>query len=145
MLFRSLPESTIDIREANWSYNQYPQISDALPLDNPDAPALFDQRLSTHATSTVSENWFGAAYQDSQRIVNVGFNAYAPSGYATYNLVLETSEDGITWKTIETFPSTTLEDGTWAYYPINTTQPHYFYRLRETVEPTFSLRQITFS
>ena len=42
----TLPESTIDIREANWSYNQYPQISDALPLDNPDAPALFDQRLS---------------------------------------------------------------------------------------------------
>lgn len=141
----TLPESTIDIREANWSYNIAPSIAEALPVDNFDAPALFDLTLANHATSTISENWFGAAYQAPQRIVNVGFNAYAPDGPATYNFVLEASEDGVTWKLLETFPETTLEDGTWAYYPINTTQAHTYYRLRETVASTFSLRQITMS
>lgn len=140
-----LDASTIDVREANWSYNIYPQISEALPVDNPNSPALFTQNLNNHATSTVGENWFGAQYQTAQSIVNVGFNAYAPGGSATYNFVLEASADGITWTTLETFPSTTLADGTWAYYPINTTQAHLNYRLRETVAPTFSLRQITLS
>ena len=142
----TLPESTIDIREANWSYNIYPDISDALPLDNPDSAVLFNQSLSQYATSTIGENWFGALYQDPQRIVNVGFNAYAPDqGFATYNFVLEATNDSINWFTVETFPETTLQDGTWAYYPINTTPQHIGYRLRETVAETFSLRQITFS
>ena len=55
------------------------------------------------------------------------------------------SNDSINWFTVETFPETTLQDGTWAYYPINTTPQHIGYRLRETVAETFSLRQITFS
>lgn len=141
----TLPESTIDIREANWSYNIAPSIAEALPIDNPDAPALFDQTLNNHATSTISKNYFGAAYSTPQRIVNIGFNAYAPGGSATYNLVLEGSDDGVTWSLLETFPETTLADGTWGYYPLNTTQPHQYYRVRETVATTFSLRQLNFS
>jgi hypothetical protein len=141
-----LPATTIGIRAANWSYQVAPEIFEALPLDNSDASALFDGELDTYATSLVDENWFGASYDTGQRITNVGFNAYAPGGLATYNLVLETSDDeGVTWDLLETFPETTLEDGTWAYYPINTTVNHKFYRLRETVASTFSLRQITFN
>lgn len=140
-----LDQSVIDVREANWSYNIYPSISSALPVDNPAAVNLFSQSLDNYATSTTGENYFGAAFSGGERIVNVGFNAYAPGGSATYNLVLEVSQDGITWTTLETFPTTVLADGTWAYYPINTTQSHNYYRLRETVLPTFSLRQITFS
>jgi hypothetical protein len=141
-----LPATTISIRIANWSYQVTPQISEALPLDNYDAPALFDGTLNNHATSTVGENWFGAAYQSAQRIVNVGFNAYVPGGgSAIYNLAFETSSDGITWTKQQQFPETTLQDGTWAYFPIDTTQPWNFFRLRETVATTFSLRQITFN
>ncbi|MFZ9646739.1 MAG: hypothetical protein ACO29M_08725, partial [Fluviibacter sp.] len=57
----TLPSTTIDVREANWVYVQNIEISDALPLDNPDAPAMFDQNLDTYGTTTEEDNWFGAA------------------------------------------------------------------------------------
>ena len=142
----TLPESTIDIREANWSYNIYPEITSAIPVSNPDSSLLFSQSLDQYATSTIGANYFGASYSGGERIVNVGFNAYAPNnGFATYNFVLEVSEDGSTWTTLETLPEIILQDGTWYYFPINTTQSHNYFRLRETVASTFSLRQITFS
>jgi hypothetical protein len=142
-----LPATTIGIRAANWSYQVTPQISSALPLANPNASVLFTGDLDNFATSLPgADNWFGASYSGGQKIVNVGFNAYnAGNGTTAYNLTLEVSNDGITWKTIEQFPETILADKEWAYFPINTTINHNFYRLRETVETTFSLRQITFN
>jgi hypothetical protein len=141
----TLPPGTIDVREANWRYIVTPQIAEALPVSNPDASALFTESLDNYATSTVLNNWFGAAYTTSQRIFQVGFNAYAPGSTATYNLVLETSEDGVNWTLRETFPETTLADGQWAYFSVDPSTPHLFFRLRETVATTFSLRQIVFS
>ena len=142
-----LPATTIGIRAANWSYQVTPQIAEALPLANANAAVLFDGNLQGFATSiSGSNNWFGASYSSAQTIVNVGFNAYAAGGgSATYNLILEASNDGTAWSTVETFPTTVLKDGTWAYYPINTTLPYLYYRLRETVASSFSLRQITFN
>jgi hypothetical protein len=141
----TLPPGTIDVREANWRYIVTPQIAEALPVSNPDSPALFTNSLDNYATSTALNNWFGAAYTTSQRIFQVGFNAYCPGTTATYNLVLETSEDGVNWTLRETFPETTLADGQWAYFAVDPSTPHLFFRLRETVETTFSLRQIVFS
>lgn len=142
----TLPATTIDIREANWVYVQNIQPTGVLPLDNPDVAILFSQNLNGHATSTLSENWFGAAYSPSQRIFYVGFNAYvAGAGTATYNLVYETSNDGVTWSQQQVLPETTLKDSQWAYFNVNITQPYTYYRLRETVATTFSLRQIVFS
>lgn len=138
----TLPAGTVDVREANWRYVITPNISDALPLDNPDAPNVFHNTLDTYGTSTISENWFGCAYQQAQRIYQVGFNSY---GDATYNFVLETSDDGITWTQRQTFPTTTLKDREWAYYPLEPTNQYKFFRIRETVLPTFSLRALSFS
>lgn len=136
-----MPEGTVDVREANWRYVITPQISEALPLDNVDAPALFTGNLDNYATSTVGENWFGAAYQTAQRIFQVGVNSY---GDNTLNLVLETSEDGITWTEQQAFPETTLVDKEWAYFVVNNTSPYSYIRVRETTSNTFSLRQIVF-
>ena len=143
----NLPATTIGIRAANWSYQVTPEIWNALPAANIDAAIPFSGDLDLFATSLPgADNWFGAEYDSKQTIVNVGFNGYAAGGgTSTYNLVLEASDDGITWTTIETFPETVLSDKQWAYYPINTTTPHFFYRLRETVASTFSVRQITFN
>jgi len=142
-----LPATTIGIRAANWSYQVAPQITAALPAANTNASLLFDGNLDGFATSIAgSNNWFGASYSSGETITNVGFNAYVSGGgSAVYNLVLESSTDGVTWSNIETLPTTTLSDGEWAYYPINTTVNHNYYRLRETVASTFSLRQITFN
>lgn len=142
----SLPADTIEVREANWRYVVTPQIAEALPIDNYDAPALFTGNLDNHATSTVGENWFGAAYTTAQRMFQVGFNAYvAGSGTTTYNLVLEVSDDGVTWTTAQTLPTTTLSDREWAYYAIDPSPAHNYFRIRETSATTFSLRQIVFS
>lgn len=144
-----LPKTTIDVREANWVYIQNLQISQALPIDNAGSATLFDQNLDGFATSTISKNWFGASYTQGQAVFYVGFNAYVPGNNqaltATYNLAYETSDDGITWTTQQVFPATTLHDREWAYFNISTTPNYVFYRLRETVLPTFSLRQIVFS
>ena len=129
-----MPANTVDVLEANWIYIINPQIATALPADNPDSWALFDQdanaSLDLHATSTLGENYFGAEYQQQTRLFYVGFNAYAPSGSATYELDFQVSQDGITWTTWESFPSVTLADGKWQYYSINTTQEFFFYRLK---------------
>lgn len=144
-----LPKTTIDVREANWVYTLNLEPSAALPLDNADAYVLFDQTLDNYATSTVSKNWFGAAFNGGNSAVfYVGFNAYVtgPVGTTfTYNFVYETSDDGITWTTRQVFPATTLADREWAYFNIPITPSYSFYRIRETVATTFSLRQLVFS
>ena len=138
----TLPEGTVDVREANWRYVVIPEIAEALPVSNPDSPNLFNQDLDLYATSTIGANWFGAEYQNAQRIYQVGFNSY---GTQTYNFVYETSDDGITWTTRQTLPAVTLKDREWYYFVVEPTPAHLYFRLRETVAATFSLRQIVFS
>ena len=144
----TLDPTTIDVREANWVYVDNIQISGALPADRPEAAVLFSQTLDGYATSTVDQNWFGATFNPEQSVYYVGFNAHVPGNGTeefTYNFAYETSPDGINWTVAQIFPATTLRDGQWAYFNINYTPQHSFYRLRELVAPTFSLRQIVFS
>jgi hypothetical protein len=141
-----LPSTVIDVREANWVYVINSSAAEYLPLDNPESPAVFDQNLSIPSSSTPSENWFGLQYQQQQAVYYVGINGYASAGGTqTYNLAYEVSNDGITWTTVEQLPTTTLSDKEWAYFNISTTPLYMYYRLRETVAATFSVRQIVFS
>jgi len=141
-----LPKTTIDVREANWVYIINSTAAEYLPADNPESPAVFAQNINLVSTSTVSENYFGLQYQGSNPVFYVGFNAYAPAGETvTYNFAYEVSNDGIHWTTVQQFPSVTMTDKQWQYYNISTTPPYLYYRLRETVAPTFSIRQIVFS
>jgi len=140
-----LPKTTIDVREANWVYVINSQASEYLPLDNDYAPAAFDLNLETHATSTVSKNYLGLQYSPALPVYYVGWNAYAPLGPVTYNFVYEVSNDGITWEVKQTFPEITMVDKQWQYYNIPITPTYQYYRLRETVATTFSVRQIVFS
>ena len=146
----TMPANCVDVLEANWIYAVTPSITAALPINNPDSPALFNQSvnsdLNLHATSTLSENWFGASYSPGTRIFYVGFCGYSPNTSADYSLDLEVSNDGITWDIWESFPTQTLADRQWAYFTINATQNFYYFRLknRETLA-TFSLRAIQFA
>jgi len=142
----TLPKTVIDVRESNWVYIINSAASEYLPISNPDSPAVFGQNIDLVSTSTIGNNWFGLQYQASQPVYYVGFNGYAVgTGTTTYNFAYETSEDGITWTTVKQLPTTTLSDKEWAYFNITTTPTHLYYRLRETVAPTFSIRQIVFS
>ena len=145
-----MPSNCVDVLEANWIYIVNPQIAEALPVSNPNVYSLFDQDsngdLTQFATSTLGENYFGAEYQQQTRLFYVGFNAYAPGGVATYDLDFEVSQDGITWTVWESFPSTTLADGEWKYFGVNTTQEFFYYRLKNrNTSTTFSLRAIQFA
>ena len=142
----TLPPGTIDVREANWVYVINSQASEYLPVTNIDSPAVFDQNLSLVSTSEIGKPYFGIQYQNSLPVFYVGFNAYAdPGTTTTYNFAYEVSDDGVTWTTVEQFPETTLSDKEWAYFNINITPQHNYYRLRETVLPQFSIRQMVFS
>ena len=145
----TMPANCVDVLEANWVYAVTPSITAALPLDNADSPALFNQSvnsdLNLHATSTLAENWFGASYSPGTRIFYVGFNAYSPAGLTDYNLDLEVSNDGTTWDVWESFPTQTLADRQWAYFTINATQNFYYFRLKNRDTTTFSLRAIQFA
>ena len=121
-----------------------------MPTSSTTAAALFDQTnnadLDQHATTTLVNNYFGASYSEQTRLFYVGFNAYAPGGSATYDLDLQVSNDGITWTTWQSFDSVTLTDRAWQYYPIDTTQAFYYYRLNNrTATATYSLRAIQFA
>ncbi len=141
-----LPKTVIDVREANWVYIINSAAAEYLPVANIDSPAVFDQNLDLVSTSLIGSNWFGLEYQTAQPVFYVGFNGYAAGGgVTTYNFAYEVSDDGVTWTTVQQFPATTLSDREWAYFNISTTPNHSFYRLRETVATTFSIRQIVFS
>ena len=142
----TMPVGTIDVRESNWVYIGYSAASQYLPISNPSSPSVFGQNINLVSTSTVGNNWFGLQYQASQPVFYVGFNGYATGGGSTtYNFAYEVSNDGVTWTTVQQFPATTLKDKEWAYFNISTTPPYLYYRLRETVATTFSIRQIVFS
>jgi hypothetical protein len=140
-----LPKTTIDVREANWVYIINNTAVEYLPISNSQSPTAFNLNLDTHATSTVGANYFGLEYSPALPVYYVGWNAYAPTGSVTYNFVYEVSNDGIVWKTVKTFPAITMADKEWKYYNIPITPNYLYYRLRETVSPTFSIRQIVFS
>ena len=141
-----LPKTTIDVREANWVYIVNSAASAYLPVANADSPTVFDLNLDQVATSTSGANYFGLTYPQPQPVFYVGFNGYAAGGgTTTYNFAYEVSNDGITWKLIQQFPATTLADREWKYFNISTTPNYQYYRLRETVSTTFSIRQIVFS
>jgi hypothetical protein len=145
-----MPSNTVDVLEANWIYVINPTFSSTLPVSNLDVPLLFDQSanadLNEHATTTLLDNYFGAAYSQATRLFYVGFNAYAPNSSATYNIDFQVSDDGITWTTWESFPAVTLADRQWQYYGINTTQAFNFYRLNNrTAGSTMSMRAIQFA
>ena len=146
----TMPANTVDVLEANWIYITNPQLASALPTSNASSPVLFDQTgnsdLDQYATSTLGANYFGATYGQQTRLFYVGFNAYSPSGSATYDLDFEVSNDGITWTVWQSLPQTTLADREWAYFGIDTTQQFYYYRLNNrTAGSTFSLRAIQFA
>ena len=141
-----LPKTVIDVRESNWVYIVNSAASAYLPVANPDSPTVFDLNLDQVATSTSGANYFGLTYPQPQPVFYVGFNGYAVGGgTTTYNFAYEVSDDGITWKLIQQFPATTLKDREWKYFNISTTPNYQYYRLRETVLSTFSIRQIVFS
>jgi hypothetical protein len=146
----TLPPGTIDVREANWVYITNPAITQALPESNPDIANLFNQtdnaNLDYNATTTLTDNWFGAGYTQQTRIFYVGFNAYCPGTTATYDLDFEVSNDGITWDVWQSFNSVTLADRQWAYFTINATQQFSFFRIKNRDNAnTFSLRAIQFA
>ncbi|CAB4129452.1 hypothetical protein UFOVP118_63 [uncultured Caudovirales phage] len=148
--YMTLPSNVVDVLEANWIYVQNPAIATALPYDNVNSPVLFDQSanfsLSLHATSTLGENYFGAQYQQQTRLFYVGFSAYSPTGTTTYNLDLEVSDDGVTWQVWQSLDEVTLADQEWAYSTVESTQPFYYYRLKNRdTATTFSIRAIQFA
>jgi len=142
----TLPATTIDIREANWVYVVNSAAQAYLPASNTDAAKAFDQNLDTVVTTTTGANYLGLKYAQAQSVFYVGVNGYATGGGTqTYNLAYEVSTDGINWVTKEQFPAFTLNDREWKYFNINITPIYQYYRLRETVKTTFSVRQIVFS
>jgi hypothetical protein len=142
-----LPKTTIDVREANWVYVQNIEASEYLPIANPESPAAFSlsPTLSTPASTAGYANYFGSSYQQSQSVYYVGWNCYAPNSTQTYNLAFEYSDDGINWFLKEQFPEITMVDYEWKYFNISTTEPHLYWRLRETVANQYAVRQIVFS
>ena len=148
--FIKMPTNVVDVLEANWVYTVNPEIATALPYDNVNSPVLFDQssnaNLSLYATSTLSENYFGAQFQQQTRIFYVGFNAYSPNAATTtYELDLQVSNDGTTWTTIQSLDAVTLADQEWSYTTLIVTQPYFYYRLKNRLSSVFSIRAIQFA
>jgi hypothetical protein len=146
----TMPSNCVDVLEANWIYMINPTFTSTLPTSNANVPLLFDQSanadLNLFATTTLLDNYFGAAYSQPTRLFYVGFNAYAPGGSATYNLDFQVSNDGVTWTTWESFPAVTLADRQWQYYNIDPSQGFSYYRLNNrTAGSTYSLRAIQFA
>ena len=141
-----LPEGTVEILAANWRYLQTPNVDAAYPTANVDAITLFNDNndnLNLYVdTSASPDNYFGWSYQESQIITQIGINAHVPSGTSTYNLILETSNDNITWTERQQISNVTLADKEWYYFQLDLTPGYLYYRLKSADTSTFSLRCI---
>ena len=143
----TLPAGTIDIKEINYRYAITPMPAAFLPQDNPLTPNAFSKNLSgVPFTATATENWVGAMYSATGfRPLHVGINAYAPLGSVTYQLLLESSNDGITWNLVSSLPTTTLSDYEWQYFQLDGTAIAPYWRVRQlTTNGILAARQIVF-
>lgn len=67
-----------------------------------------------------------------------------PNGDATYNLVYEYSDDGITWTTHYAPGSASYTDLVWALEDVDLSSGHQYWRVRETGGATLDLREVMF-
>jgi len=101
---------------------------------------LYDSDITTYCQQTSANGNFVVNYGSSQYIGSIGFMPYvANNGTATWNYYLQSSTDGVTWKTLYTGTSVAVTNGQWIFQDIDPGSNVAFYRIQAFGGTTLSL------
>lgn len=104
------------------------------------ASNAFDLDVDTACTNTAPDGHIGIVYSSDQIITDVGI---LPDTDATWDLVLETSADGVTYETLYAAGSKDYVDKVWTYFDIENPATSSYFRVRETGGGTLAVREIS--
>lgn len=137
------PAGTVDV--INLLYRTVTLQSGGTPATSAGGTAAnaFDQDIDTVCTQistngNISYDW-GSGVEAT--VISIGVMS---NGANTYKLAYESSEDAVTWTTLNTPTSATYADRTWVYEDIGAPRTARYFRIRETAGGTLSVREIVF-
>lgn len=140
----SLPKGSIDILNALYRTLERPTGVYASSAGGVAANA-FDSDINTYCQQTSSNGNISVTYGDTLYIGSIGFMPYiAGGGSATWNYVLESSPDGVTWTTLYTGTNVAVTDKQWVWQDIDPGTNVLQYRMRATGGTTLALRELYF-
>lgn len=104
------------------------------------ASNAFDQDVDTACTQSAPDGNIGINFTTAQIVTDIGILA---DETATWNLIAEVSQDGITWETQYEFGSQEFVDKVWTYVDIERPISATWLRIRETGGGTLNIREIS--
>jgi len=104
------------------------------------AANAFDSNIDTIDVQTAPNGFIEVNY-GTDNPVYAGSIGILPGTSGEFHIVLETSNDGSTWKLLEDCGVTTWVDGEWLWYDIDPGATVQYYRMRETGGNTLSVRE----
>lgn len=105
------------------------------------ASSAFDGDIATACTQTSPDGYIEYQFSQAFSPVMVGI---LPNGNATYNLVYEYSNDGITYTTVYAPGSLSYTDLVWDLHDIDPVISALYWRVRETGGATLNLTEVMF-
>lgn len=103
----------------------------------------FDSNTDTACVQTAINGNIGVNY-GADNEVYVGSIGVLPNVSGSFNVVFETSTDGVTWTQLYAPGITAWQNNTWLWYDIEAGQTVQYYRMRETGGNTLNVRELYF-
>ena len=100
----------------------------------------FDNNVLTSDVQTSPNGYIGINYGQNNPIY-AGSIGILPSTSGSFHILLEWSNDGVTWNTLQDTGVTTWVSGTWLWYDIDPGVTAQYYRMRETGGGTLSVAE----
>ena len=100
----------------------------------------FDNNVLTSDVQTSPNGYIGINYGQNNPIY-AGSIGILPSTSGSFHILLEWSNDGVTWNTLQDTGVTTWVSGTWLWYDIDPGVTCQYYRMRETGGGTLSVAE----
>ena len=134
----TLPEGSIDVLNA--LYRQMNRPTGGYTASSGMAALAFDNDTATSDVQNAPNGNITVNYGTDNPIY-AGSIGILPGVSGNFHILLETSNDGVTWDLLHDCGVTTWVDNTWLWYDIDPGANVQFYRMRETGGNTLSVRE----
>lgn len=99
----------------------------------------FDDDFDTACTQTSTNGNISTEFDEDTLVTTVGI---LPNTSATWSLVFERSDDGVTWTTAYTVGAQAYVNSEWSWFDIDGNLEATYFRVRETAGGTLNVREI---
>lgn len=139
----NMDAGTVDVLNAVYRTSTTPSNGTAATSAGGNADNAFDGDITTSCTQTAPDGNISYDFGSGTTSSPIMFGIL-PNGDATYNLVYEYSDDGVSWTTIYAPGSQDYTDLVWTLNDLDGTSAHEFWRVRETGGATLNIREVMF-